>query len=600
MSLIVPGLHLLALDCHVGAVSETPVTVGAGTRAFTLTQDSPRLVRGMDVTVRRLGDADTWMRGTVASRPWEPVRLIVTASAGTGTHDDWLFADGVLRWSTGERGYWSHPADDPPQAFWDGRLLQPALIRYDLFGRGTTYGQSRLEFGDVVLADADRAITALMDYDLSGRTLRLWRIGSDDLPFSAAVPLLVGQAASPTVAQDSVTLRLRGRGASFDVPCQPVLYAGDNAAPAGLEGTAQDLAGQRKPLVFGGTVREAPLPLVNAWRLIVQADSGPSDLLDLSDLGQPLTRGADYASAAEMDAVWPERGFWRVWQDDAGTYARLGATPAGAITGNVRRHPDIADQYPGAVMRAVVTGPGGLTAGEVDGAALDALDAVCPWPVAIWVEPEETIAAVLDRICLACGGWWAFTPLGVFTAGPLAIGPPVMTLRRLTPDVMADADTFDILDSEVQQVGDEDGGAPIHAVRVGHTRALFVQPDPAGSVTAERRAFLSSAWRYTPEAVDPLVLARNPGARLLTLETDQTSAEGAAALRDQQLALRRGRKRRLAISTILPPSRLAALCVGQTVHVIDPASGLWAGRDMIIISLAIDARRDAVTLGLWG
>lgn len=598
--LIVPKLHLVEVACFVGALSTNALTVGTGTRTLSLTADSPRLVRDMDVTLQRLGDANVWMRGRVMSRPWEPVKLTVTASSGAGTHSDWVVAAGTLRFSTGERGYLTAATDTPAQAFFPGRLAQAVDIRFDMFDRGTTYGQSRLEYGDIVLVDKDHWLATVQDYGLVGQPVKIWQVAGEDAPWSSATLLLQGKAAAPVAADGRLTLRVRGRSADFDVPAQPAIYAGNNVLPAGLEGTADDIKGTRKPRPWGGKIFEAPLPMVNASRLIWQASTGAVSVLALYDMGQALTAGAAYASQADMEANAPARGQYRVWSSPSGTYVRLGATPGGTVTADLLPQATASATYPGALMRAVVTGPGGLSAGEVDDAALTALDAVCPWPIGLWTGEGETVAQLLDRICAACGAWWSFTPAGIFTAGRLAYGTPVMTLRRLSHDVIADASTFDIIRSEMQQISDEEAGAPVYAVTVGYAHAVTVQTSPAGSVTAARRAFLEAEWRYTAQAADATTLARNPGARVLTLDTDQVTEAGAIALRDQQLALRKGRKRRLSITTRLPAARLSSLRLGQTVTVLDPSVGLWAARDLIILSLAIDARRDFVTIGLWG
>ncbi len=601
MQLQVPSLDLVQIDCHVGGLSTTALTVGTGARTLTVTADSPRLVQDMEVTLRRLADANVWMRGRVLSRPWDAtVRIQVTASGGAGTFSDWLLAEGVLRFSTGERGYWTAPGDDPAQAFWAGRLRQSLDIRYDLYGRGTTYGESRMEVGEIILIDDRHRLSCLLDYGLSGQAVRVWRLDRDDQPFSAATLVMRGRAAAPVMSGDGLAIRVQGRASEFDRPVQAAQFAGNNVLPAGLEGTASDIKGRRKPLILGGLARECPLAMVNASRLILQASTTIVAVLALSDMGQPLTAGTAYASKAEMESTWPARGQYRVYAGAEGTFVRLGATPAGIITADLRAQATVSAQYPGAVMQALVTGPGGLAGGDVDAAALAALDAACPWPVSVWIDQDETIAQLLDRICASFGGWWCFTPQGVFTAGRLALASPVLKLRSLSHDVMADAETFDIVTREILALADEEAGAPIHAVKVGYARVMSVQDAPAGSVTAERRAYLAQEYRYTAEASDALVLARNPGARILTLNTEQTGEAAAVALRDQQLALRKGRKRRIAIGTRLPAARLAALRLGQTVRVLDPALGLPAWRDMLVLSLAIDGRRGAVTLGLWG
>ena len=65
-----------------------------------------------------------------------------------------LGAERTLRYSTG-LGYRTTPAETPADTICQPRIQQPSLIRRDAFDGGTTFGASRMGYGEMV-NEADR------------------------------------------------------------------------------------------------------------------------------------------------------------------------------------------------------------------------------------------------------------------------------------------------------------------------------------------------------------------------------------------------------------------------------------------------------------
>lgn len=172
------------------------------------------------------------------------------------------------------REFRTGPGDTPANTIFENVLLQPAVLRRDAFGAGTTGGASRAGYGDLILANGDGALDALVGYGFDGRVITIWRTETQDPTYPTDfTKFLVGTMEQVEVGRDTVTVKLRDRQLEVQVPLQTTKYAGDNSLPAGLEGVADDLKGKPKPLCFG-KVLNVPAVLVNTSKLIYQINDG--------------------------------------------------------------------------------------------------------------------------------------------------------------------------------------------------------------------------------------------------------------------------------------------------------------------------------------
>lgn len=182
----------------------------------------------------------------------------------------------TLRYAT--RGFQTGAADTPAHTLYDERIKQPALLRRDLFGAGTTQGRSRVGYGDLLLANDDGVLDGLAGYAFDGRALTIRRGVKGAAYPSAWTTMLVATMAGVNVDAAAVRVRLRDRQEELDLPLQTTKYLGDNALPAGLEGV-DDLKGKPKPVCYGAVKNVAP-PQVNTSKLIYQVADGAIQSLD--------------------------------------------------------------------------------------------------------------------------------------------------------------------------------------------------------------------------------------------------------------------------------------------------------------------------------
>jgi hypothetical protein len=222
-------------------------------------------------------------------------------------------------------------------------LFVPEEVLYgrSLFADGRTGGASEITISDgLALLDADGVLDPLQHWGWDGRAARLYLIAAGQ-PRSAAIlvlsatleQLLPVYRVAAGEAEAKLVLRLKDPLSRFDVPLQPVKYAGSNVGPTGLEGTADDIKGLPKPIAYGRCF-EVPGRWANTSELVLQwADGALAEIEPKWDNGVPLVLDQDHATPALLLAGTPGSGEYDTCL--AQGYSRLGANPAGTITADL-------------------------------------------------------------------------------------------------------------------------------------------------------------------------------------------------------------------------------------------------------------------------
>jgi hypothetical protein len=472
-------------------------------------------------------------------------------------------------------------ADTPGHVAFEPRLMDAGSLGRHVYSDGRTGGQTKLETGEIVIANQDGALDAWLNYSFDGRAVAI-RSGSAGTAYpSAWTTLLTGTADGIEASEDKIIIRLRDKSYRLDVPVSNATYAGTNSLPAGLEGTANDIKGQKKPIMLGKVYNIAP-PQVNTSRLIYEV--GVCNAVDAAyDRGLALTKGADYTSQSDMETNAPLAGNFRAWP--AGGYFRLGSLATGMITADCTAGANAAARTTAQTLKALALAAG-LTAGEISSADVTALDSANSAVIGLWLRDEDTLAA-LDLAAASIGAWYGFDGAGTLRMGRLEApsGSPAATLNDY--DVLA-----------IERRPPRDASIPVWKLSLKHSRNHVAQPsDLAGAVTAARRELLAQDY-LTETASDAAIKTQWLLASEAEVTGSLTAASDAATEASRQLALIK--VRRDVFDVTVPLDAAVSLKLMDVVRVVYPRFGLTSGKDFRVIGIRIELAQQRIVLSLWG
>lgn len=489
-------------------------------------------------------------------------------------------------------GFASKPSATPANVYFAPRVIDPALIRRDLFDVGTTGGASRIGYGELVLDNTDGALDVFNTWAVDGRTLRIRVIANADAAYpSASVMLFTGTMEQAEVSASTVRVRIRDRQLITTSAFQPNKYAGTNALPNGLEGLDSDLKGKPKPKLLGGVFGIEPVP-VNTSKLIFQVNDGAiRDVMALYDSGALLSRNVpdfDYADEATMLATAPAAGTYRVWK--AGGMLRLGSSPVGQLTADVLQGITPASRTAASMWQIVLTAAG-ISPSDISAADFAALNLATRATLGFYYRDETTLQAVLDDIARSIGAWWASDVNGVMRMQRLTApsGTPVLVCNGAN-----------IVEGSLQRVPLSEGGLPSYRTVVRGVRNYTVQTNGlVGIVGAARRARLAQPWQdgiSTDSAVQTTYLLANE----LTVETGLQCLAAVQAEAARLLALYSVKRDRFELQLRADMTTLALIDLGVVVTLQWTRFGLNAGKLFRVIGYQLDPTTQTISLTVWG
>lgn len=473
-------------------------------------------------------------------------------------------------------------ADTPAHTAFEPRVLDPGSIGLAAYSDGRTGGATRLETGEIVLANADGALDGWINYSCDGRPVTIRQGAAGDAYPSAWTVLLAGTAAGIEAAGDKLVVRLRDRQYLFDKPVCGTPYAGTNSLPNGLEGTADDIKGRKKPRGWGKVFNFAA-PCVNTSRVIFE--TGACQSVDVVyEGGNALIKGADYTSQADMEANVPAAGYFRCWP--SGGYFRIPATPSAQITADVT-YSTAGNSTAAQILKALALSAG-LTSGEISSGDVTALDTACAYVLGIVADDDTPHRQAMDAIANSIGAWYGFDGTGVLRMGRLAApsGTPALEIGE-----------YDVLSIERRPSADGDG-LPIWRATCAYAKNSTVQTSGlVAAATAARRAWVAEEYRRTVSedaaAKTQWLLAGEMDAETLITAAADAAAE-ATRLRDLY------KVRRDVFDVAVPAAAAAGIEMMSVVRLTHPRYGLAAGRDFRLIGRTLDLAAARIVLALWG
>jgi hypothetical protein len=193
-------------------------------------------------------------------------------------------------------GYTSLPTDTPANTPFLPVLVDPGYLGVSAYSDARTGGATKLEVGEMILANADGALDGWLDYSFDGRpvTIRSTTVGASGAVGaypSSFTTVITATVESVEADWKTIIIRLRDKQWKFQLPILTTRYGGTNSLPAGLDGTANDIKGKVKPRIYGKVLNAAP-PCCNTSLLIYQVSDGAINSVDaVYDRGAALTVG---------------------------------------------------------------------------------------------------------------------------------------------------------------------------------------------------------------------------------------------------------------------------------------------------------------------
>lgn len=487
-------------------------------------------------------------------------------------------ASAVVTWR-----FASGPGYDNAGTFYAPRLENPGSVSRAF--AGGIGGKASASLGEIILTNNDGGLNTLADDFFDGRTLTL-KQGDSAAAYASFATILVATIETASFERERISLRLRDRSVELDKPFETTKYLGNNALPAGTEGTADDLKDKVKPRLLGRIALMAPV-CVNTSRLIYQVNDGAVDsIANVYDAGAYLSRGADYTSAADMQANAPGGGQYRCLES-AGMF-RLGSAPFGQISACVvEKWPYLSNTAAGLIQRILTDK--GYSAADWIAADFTTLDQKNAGSLGLLVGDGETTASLLDRICQSVGAWWGFNAQGKFR------------VARFEAPAAGDASVYAFTEADWTEIDRApESQLPLWSVTLTADLNHAVQDRKSlAGVVPEDRAVWFALEAREQKIEDAAVKTSRALADEITYETALNGISIAAAEAQRRLDLYKGRRDVVRL-TAADPSRFAAVDLGAVVSVTTPRFGYTSGKKFIVTGVTVDYARNQIDFILWG
>jgi hypothetical protein len=502
-------------------------------------------------------------------------------------------------------GYVTGTTNLPPSGvnhtFYEPRIIQPAMIQQECWNNGRIGGSSRIGFGTIELANTDGGLDYLTAYAFDGReiTVIVGDVTNGGTPVWTVA--LTGKMAPPVIGIKTVTLYLRDRILELDKPVCTSVYAGTNSLPNGLEGTSDDIRGQRKPRVFGSVFNITPV-LVNTSRLIYQVNDGAiSSVCDVYDQGAALTKGTDYTDQTDMETNAPTAGNYRVLP--AMGLFRINAMPDGELTCDVIQGAAASDRT-AAQLTYDIAIIAGLSSGDISSADVTALDTANSAEMGAYYQDETTCIQAIDEIQNSVGAWWGFDRLGLLRMKQWLVpsGTPVATFTAAEIE-------------ELERVTDSNS-VPTWRMSFEYLKNYTVQnSDLAAAVTIDRRAILgaSTAVRIQSltsvktsnisaiESTVPSVISGTlySGIKGRIVINRNTALNSAGTESTRQFNLYKVMRQRYDVTVFIDSTLISTINLGDVVRLQLNRFSMSSGVDFRIMGIKMDMNTKKCFLNLW-
>lgn len=485
-----------------------------------------------------------------------------------------MAAAGTVRLDVSDRDWTSRPTDTRANVHFEGRAGAPQFDRSIPIVPGS--GRAAVSIGEVQIANADGAFDGAPDaLAIDATPARILALPKRSSLYSEAAPVFAGQGLDWWADQGALHVRLRDAGYLLDVPLLS-LYGGTGGADGGAE-----LAGKPIRQTYG-LCRNVSGDLVSTGLLIYRVHDRLAAGVDAVYVsGAPVTwDGNTYASYAALAAATVASGRYTKWLGADGSGWRLGTSPGGTVTADVRG--DAVGGYvadtAGVVRRLLERG---VATSALALSSFASMAAYLPGVVGYHLAETKTIAAAATEVAVAAAAWWGDAGDGLLSVGRLAA--PVGGGLAFGPEQIV---------GEVEAMAlPDDIGPCVWRVEAGCRRNWTplqgTDIAPAPTLTEQRRQELAAPSRRVAVGLTSRQ-SRNQLAKAITLETLFDAEADATALCNNLLDLYAAGRRYYRVPVGMA-GYLARL--GDTVQVTWPRFGLAGGKALRVVGQRAQGRR---------
>lgn len=442
--------------------------------------------------------------------------------------------------------------------------------------RGDTLGIGAVSFGAIEIRNGDGSLDYLAGLNWKGRRIVI-KTARKGWEYDLFTPVFDGLINGIELADQVVTITFRDIGLRLDLEIESPNYAGTG----GIEGNA-NLDGKMKPLLYGECFNIEPV-LVDPVNLVYQVHAFGIEAVDaVYDAGVALTNDGD---VADITLATPGAGEF-ITQLDAGLI-KLGSTPAGRITANVRGDNEggYVETVADITRRIVKTRIGfqSLTDDMIEGQSFDELNDEIPGASGIYITDRGTVRQAIDMLIPPCGAYWYFSRVGKLTCDFIAAPG--------TPDTTINEDFIDTagIDAPLPITG-------AWRISVAYAPVWTVQGEDeiAGAATESQRSFVGQEYRFTVyenpvrKETDPHAIERI----FYTNLADKADADALLARLVQIYGVDRN------IYRVPVYGALYRNYLGDNLRLEYPRYGI--NKNVSIIGVSENAERQQTVMELWG
>lgn len=430
------------------------------------------------------------------------------------------------------------------------------LFQESIFEDGTIFGKPDSGIGDIEIDNTEGLLDSYRFFGFDGQQFKVYQIHDEEELLNDNTNLIfTGTLDYPEFQLKAVVFHCKNRFQEWSVPVQSKVFSGglpddlysvlgppieylsdpndpeatppdfqviyppvyDGFYPTRLEGE-EDLAGKKKPMIFG-RVLNAPGILVNSSKNIYafsyDADGNRRALQKINrvcDKGTDILIQADFIDSATLMSFIPDPGYCATCLAEG--LIRFGTIPQGDVTADIDESTISESSAPKVIARLLTVVLGYQPGIDFNQGDLDALHAINPAVVGVYLTGDEAIQDVVVLLTTSIGAWGCPDTRGLFRFGRIDLPSLYDSVATFTND--------NILEDSLNRVqfGDENRGIPPQQVTIRHSKAWAVlgKGQTLESVDAYIRTFMANEYRES-FANDPDILKVHPSAPTMIFDT---------------------------------------------------------------------------------